>query len=74
MISSATHSEEDCETGKTSGNWVEDKNEGEIVKNCCIDISREREVVSNLNLRTRITEYTKGILVGIKKGYAVPCW
>jgi hypothetical protein len=74
MISGTTHSEEDCKTRKTGGNWVKDKNEGEIVKNSCVDVSWEREVVTNLNLRARITEYTKGVLVDIKKGYAVPCW
>lgn len=74
MISSPTHSEEECKTGKTGGNWVKYEDEGKIVKNSCVDVSWEGEVVTNLNLRARITEYTKGILVGIKKGYAVQRW
>jgi hypothetical protein len=74
MISSPTQSEEECKTRKTSGNWVKYENVGEIVKICCVDVSRKREVVTNLNLRARITEYAKGVLVGIKKRYIVPRW
>lgn len=39
MISCTTHSEEECKTGKASGNWVKDENEGETVKNSCVDVS-----------------------------------
>jgi len=74
MISCTTYSEEERKTGKASGNWVKDENEGETVKNSCVDVSWQREIVANLNFGARITEYTKGVLVGIEKGYGVPRW